>query len=290
MPALPVLNYDNARLLPESYTGTLITSKEIKGLELNAGRFTAESRKSAEGRDSGGLKSINVLGGSYKFTDQFTAALYASDVEDVLKKQYVGANYVFPISKDQSLTLDFNGYRTKLDNSYVREHNVTGDDNKIWSLAATFATGPHSFTLAHQRSTGDSNLGYAYGGYQKGQDRFGDGGSTIFLANSYWSDFNAEDERSWQLGYGLDFTAFGVPGLTYNVAYVRGDNITTSTSTGGTEREIFNQLKYVVQSGAAKDLSVKLRSSVLRVSQKSSEYNISGNEVRVFVEYPINVF
>jgi hypothetical protein len=42
-----------------------------------------------------------------------------------------------------------------------------------------------------------------------------------------WSDFNAEDERSWQLGYGLDFT--------------------TSTSEGGTEREIFNQFKYVVQ-------------------------------------------
>ncbi|WP_339491371.1 MULTISPECIES: OprD family porin [unclassified Pseudomonas] len=290
MPALPVLSYDNSRLLPESYTGTLITSKEIKGLELNAGRFTAESRKSAEGRDSGGLKSINVLGGSYQFTEQFKASLYASDVEDVLKKQYVNANYMFPLAKDQSLTLDFNGYRTKLDNSYVRENNVTGDDNKIWSLAATFATGPHSFTLAHQRSTGDSNLGYAYGGYQRGQNRVGDGGNTIYLANSYWSDFNAEDERSWQLGYGLDFTTFGVPGLTYNVAYVRGDNITTSTSEGGTEREIFNQFKYVVQSGPAKDLSVRLRSSVLRVSQKSSEYNVSGNELRVFVDYPINVF
>ncbi|SCY75975.1 MULTISPECIES: OprD family porin [unclassified Pseudomonas] len=290
MPALPVLSYDNSRLLPESYTGTLITSKEIKGLELNAGRFTAESRKSAEGRDSGGLKSINVLGGSYQFTEQFKASLYASDVEDVLKKQYVNANYVFPLAKDQSLTLDFNGYRTKLDNSYVRENNVTGDDNKIWSLAATFATGPHSFTLAHQRSTGDSNLGYAYGGYQRGQNRVGDGGNTIYLANSYWSDFNAEDERSWQLGYGLDFTTFGVPGLTYNVAYVRGDNITTSTSEGGTEREIFNQFKYVVQGGPAKDLSVRLRSSVLRVSQKSSEYNVSGNELRVFVDYPISVF
>ncbi|WP_055128604.1 OprD family porin [Pseudomonas mediterranea] len=290
MPALPVLSYDNSRLLPESYTGTLITSKEIKGLELNAGRFTAESRKSAEGRDSGGLKSINVLGGSYQFTEQFKASLYASDVEDVLKKQYVNANYVFPLAKDQSLTLDFNGYRTKLDNDYVRENNVTGDDNKIWSLAATFATGPHSFTLAHQRSTGDSNLGYAYGGYQREQNRVGDGGNTIYLANSYWSDFNAEDERSWQLGYGLDFSTFGVPGLTYNVAYVRGDNITTSTSEGGTEREIFNQLKYVVQNGPAKDLSVRLRSSVLRVSQKSSEYNVSGNELRVFVDYPINVF
>ncbi len=231
-----------------------------------------------------------MLGGSYQFTEQFKAALYASDVEDVLKKQYVNANYVFPFDKDQSLSLDFNGYRTKLDDSYVRESGATGDDNKIWSLAATFVTGPHSFTLAHQRSTGDSNLGYAYGGYQKDQGRVGDGGNTIYLANSYWSDFNAEDERSWQLGYGLDFRAFGIPGLSYNVAYVRGDNITTSTSEGGTEREIFNQFKYVVQSGPAKDLSVKVRSSILRVSQKSSEYNVSGNELRVFVDYPINIF
>ncbi|MFL1516583.1 OprD family porin [Pseudomonas prosekii] len=290
MPELPVLNYDNSRLLPESYTGTLITSKEVKGLVLNAGHFTAESRKSAEGRDSGGLKSINVLGGSYQFTEQFKAAVYASDVEDVLKKQYVNANYVLPFNKEQSLTLDFNGYRTKLDNSYVRENGVTGDDNKIWSLAATFATGAHSFTLAHQRSTGDSNLGYAYGGYQRGQNRVGDGGNTIYLANSYWSDFNAEDERSWQLGYALDFSTYGIPGLSYNFAYVRGDNITTSTSEGGTEREIFNQFKYVVQNGPAKDLSVRLRSSVLRVSQKSSEYNVSGNELRVFVDYPINIF
>jgi hypothetical protein len=292
MPALPVLNYDSSRLLPESYTGTLITSKEIDGLELNAGRFTAESRKSAEGRDSGGLKSINVLGGSYQFSEQLSAALYASDVEDVLKKQYVNLNYVFPLASDQSLTLDFNGYRTKLDKAYSQLTAVAaeGQDNNIWSLAATYTLGAHSFTLAHQRSTGDSLLGYPYGGYQNAGTRPGDGGNTIYLANSYWSDFNAEDERSWQLGYGLDFSSFGVPGLSYNVAYVRGDNITTATSTGGSEHELFNQFKYVVQSGSAKDLSVKLRSSFLSVSQKSSAYNVGGNEVRVFVDYPISVF
>ena len=290
MPALPLLNYDNSRLLPESYTGTLITSKEIEGLELNAGHFTAESRKSAEGRDSGGLKGIDILGGSYQFTKQFKAALYASDVDEVLKKQYLNLNYVFPIASDQSLTLDFNGYRTQLDRGYAQAQGAQGRDNRIWSLAATYALGAHSFTIAHQSSTGGSLLGYPYGGYQKDQGRIGDGGNTINLANSYWSDFNAADERSWQLGYGLDFGAFGVPGLTYNVAYVRGDNITTSTSTGGTEREFFNQVKYVVQSGPAKDLSVKLRSSILRVSEKSSEYNVSGNEVRVYVDYPISVF
>ncbi|CAG8869718.1 Porin D [Pseudomonas fluorescens] len=289
MPSLPVLQHDDARLLPESFTGTLITSKEIKGLELNAGRFTQEARKSAEGRDSGGLKSINVFGGSYKFTENLSAALYTSDVEDVLKKHYLGVNYVHPISDEQSLTLDFNGYKTSIDSQYEREAGLTGDSNTIWSLAATYAFGPHSVTVAHQRSTGDT--GYNYGWYQN-RGGVGDGGSTIYLANSYWSDFNAEDERSWQIGYGLDFSAFGVPGLSYKVAYVRGDNINTHGFGEGKEREIFNQVQYVVQEGAAKDLSVKVRSSILRTSEsvRQNGYNDDGNEVRVFVEYPISIF
>ena len=290
MPTLPVLQYDDGRLLPESFTGTLITSKEIQGLELNAGRFTQEARKSAERRDGGGLKSINVLGGSYKFTDNFTASLYTADNEDVMKKHYLGMNYVYPIAADQSLTLDFNGYKSKLDKKLINKLGMReGDrDNTIWSLAATYAYGPHSVTIAHQRSTGDT--GYNYGGYQNDRG-FGDGGSTIYLANSYWSDFNAEDERSWQIGYGLDFGAFGVPGLTYKVAYVRGDNINTHGNGEGKEREIFNQLRYVVQEGPAKDLSVKLRSSFLRTSRNVADFYMDdGNEVRVFVEYPISIF
>ncbi|MCP6043091.1 hypothetical protein NL354_30035, partial [Klebsiella pneumoniae] len=30
--------------------------------------------------------------------------------------------------------------------------------------------------------------------------------------------------------------------------------------------------------------------SVLRVSSNASDYNVSGNEVRFYVEYPFNVF
>lgn len=289
MPSLPVLQYDDARLLPESFTGTLITSKEIKGLELNAGRFTQEARKSAEGRDSGGLKAINVLGGSYRFNDSFSGSLYTSQVEDVLRKHYLGLNYVHAIADDQSLTLDFNGYKTDINNKYVKTANLTGDRNTIWSLAATYAFGPHALTLAHQRSTGST--GYNYGWYQN-RGGVGDGGSSIYLANSYWSDFNAEDERSWQIAYDLDFSTLGVPGLTYKVAYVRGDNINTHGFGEGKEREIFNQVRYVVQDGPAKDLSVKLRSSFLRTSdsvRQNGNYNDDGNEVRVFVEYPISI-
>ncbi|WP_155295911.1 OprD family porin [Pseudomonas gelidaquae] len=289
-PAVPVLQYDSSRLLSETYTGTSIVSKEIAGLQLDAGHFTKEARKSAEGTDSGRLKSIDYIGGSYKFTESLSAALYASDMQDVLKKQYVNVNYVLALPEKQSLTFDFNGYKTKLDRSFALENQGDADarDNKIWSLGATWAVGPHSFTVAHQRSTGDT--GYLYGGYRNAGG-IGDGGNTILLANSYWSDFNGKDERSWQAGYGLDFSAFGVPGLTYNIAYVRGTNIDDGTNRGrGTEREIFNQFKYVVQSGPAKDLSLRARASWLRVSSNASEYNVGGNEIRLFADYPINVF
>lgn len=57
MPAVPVLQYDNSRLLSETYTGTSIVSKEIKGLELQGGYFTKEAQKGAEGTDSGNLKT-----------------------------------------------------------------------------------------------------------------------------------------------------------------------------------------------------------------------------------------
>ena len=289
MPALPVLMYDNSRLMPESFTGTLLTSKEIDGLELNVGRFTEESRKSAEARNSGGLKSINVFGGSYKFTERFSASLYGSEMKDELRKQYLGMTYALPLDDKQSLTFDFNGYRTHVDSGYARDVlKVDGTDNKIWSLATTYAFGAHSLVLAYQSSTGE--IGYPYGGYRNAGG-VGDGGNTILLANSYWSDFNAKDERSWQLGYGFDFGAVGIPGLTYNIAYVRGTNIDDGSGRGrGTEREIYNQAKYVVQSGPVKDLSVRLRGSWLRVSNNASDYNVGGNEVRVFVDYPISIF
>jgi hypothetical protein len=293
MPEFPVLSYDNSRLLPEYYTGTLLTSKEIEGLEVNLGRFTGESRKSANGRDSGRLKNLDVWGLAYQFTENFKGSYYGTNIEDVLDRHYVNLNYVLDLQNEQSLTLDFQDYYSEFDNRFGTELNAGTDGsqskkNNIWSLAATYTIGAHSFTLAHQRSTGDS--GYNYGGYQS-KGSVGDGGTSIWLANSYWSDFNGEDERSWQVAYAVDLGEYGVPGLNFRTAYVRGDNINDRSGRGdGTEREIFNQVQYVVQSGPAKDLNLRVRSSILRVSNNVSNYNVSGNELRLIVDYPVSIF
>lgn len=279
-PSLPVLAYDDSRLLPQSFTGTLITSNEIEGLELNAGRFTADSPMGDSARDPNRLKSIDVLGGSYQFNDDLSVALYHSDLEDQYKRYYANANYTLALAAEQALNFDFNIYRTKYDNGSTAAQafggDGQGDRNTIWSLAAKYSVGAHAFIVAHQRSSGDA--GFAYD--------FGDGGSSIYLANSYYSDFNLKDENSWQASYELNFSEYGVPGLRYKFAYVRGDNIDTGSDNEGTEREIFNQVSYTVQNGPAKDLSLRLRNSIYR---SSTDVGPDLNEIRAFVEYPLSI-
>lgn len=279
LPALPVLAYDDGRLLPETFEGTMITSTEIEGLELNVGRFTAQNAMNQSGRDSyddGILKSINVYGGSYAVSDDLSVAYYHSDLEDAYKRHYANVNYSLALSEEQSLGFDFNVYKSDYDSQFGN-----GGDNTIWSLATTYSVGAHSFILAHQRNTGSQ--GFDYG--------VGDGGGAIFVANSFLSDFNQEDERSWQASYELDFATYGVPGLSFKTAYIWADNITSRDdgdiiATDGKEHELFNQVRYTVQSGAAKDLSFRLRSSVLR---GNSEVGTDTNEVRFYVNYPLSV-
>lgn len=268
--ASPVFSTDDSRILPEVATGTYLVSNEIEGLELSAGRFTAMSSQTATGRDTlseGGntIKSANIFGANYSFTDNLSAGLHHSDVEDFFKKTYVNVNYNLPLAEDQALNFDLNGYKTKGDGQ-----ELAGDvDNKIWSLAAAYSLGAHTFTVAHQRASGDNS--YYYGV---------DGGGTIWLANSVqYSDFNQEDEKSWQARYDLNMASYGVPGLSFMTRYIRG-----TAADNYTERELDIEAKYVIQEGAAKDLSFRIRNAFYRDNAQGDV-----NDFRLIVEYPLSV-
>lgn len=276
--ASPVFSTDDSRILPEVATGTYLVSNEIDGLELSAGRFTAMSSQTGTSRDDingkgeAGLKYANIVGASYSFTDDLSAAFHASDVEDYWKKYYGNVNYNLALAEEQALNFDFNIYKTDYDKTYT---NTTSDqDNTIWSLAAAYSMGAHTFTLAHQRSTGDR--GYDYGV---------DGGGTVWLANSVqFSDFNAKDEKSWQARYDINMASFGVPGLSFMTRYIRGTDMDVAAGNNEKERELDIEAKYVIQEGAAKDLSFRVRQAFYR---NSFEGDL--NDFRLIVEYPLSV-
>ncbi len=281
--ALPVFSTDDARLLPETAQGGLITSSEIDGLELNVGRFTALSAKSEADHDSVGLDEINLVGGTYAFSESLSSSLYYSDVQDAFDKIYGNVNYNMALDADQSLAFDFNIYQT----DYESEYTSTGsdEDNTIWSLAATYGVGAHKFTAAYQKSHG----GYINAaGTPVGYDYGVDGGGTIWLGNSVqYSDFYYKDEQSWQVRYDLDMTSYGVSGLSFMTRYVSGSNIDMGAgNSDAEEREWDMEAKYVFQDGPAKDLSLRVRQAFYNAT------NGLGNDLsdtRLIVEYPLSI-
>ena len=294
--ASPVFATDDSRLLPEVAEGTLLTSKEIKGLELSAGRFTALSAQTGMGHDTvGGIADengnhgegisggINIFGASYAFTDNFTGAIAASDAEEYFKKYYVNLNYTLPINDEQSLNFDLNGYKTKGDDRGdlvdAIGDGTLGVDNNLWSLAAAYSIGAHKFTLAYQQSSGDN--AYYYGV---------DGNSTIFVSNSIQiSDFVGREEKSYQARYDLNMATYGVPGLSFMTRYVMGDNIKTNGLGEGKENEWNIESKYVVQEGPAKDLSFRARFANYRANGAYANYSRDNYDTRLIIEYPLNI-
>ncbi|MGE8468433.1 MAG: OprD family porin [Pseudomonas putida] len=283
--AMPVFATDDSRLLPEVAEGGLITSNEIDGLTLNAGHFTAMNAQAQTFHDSLNLTEANIFGGTYAVTDSLSTSIYYSRVEDHFRKWYGNINWALPISDKQGLVFDFNIYDTKSigDNrtgAFVSKSDGSNElDNIAASLSGAYNIGAHTFTLAYQKVSGDGD--YAYGV---------DGGGTVFLANSIArSDFNAEDEKSWQARYDLNFAEFGVPGLTFMTRYARGTGATTRTTDNGKEWERDIDVKYVMQSGPAKDLSFRVRQATYRSSDGVYYGSSSIDELRLIVEYPLSI-
>ncbi|EMJ3195436.1 OprD family outer membrane porin [Acinetobacter baumannii] len=265
---LPMLASNTARLVPEYFTGTLLTSHEIKDLEVVAGKFTKNQYSDQIATDQNGLDRAVVWGAKYKFDDQISGSYYGVDVKDKLDRHYVNVNYKQPLANDSSLTYDFSGYHTKFDKG----------------ANLSYATGPHSVMLAYQQNSG--NIGYNYGVNQ-------DGGQSVYLPNSYLSDFIGNDEKSAQIQYSLDFGKLGVlPGLNWTTAYVYGWDIKTSNGADDSnESEFFNQVKYTVQSGFAKGSSLRLRNSIYRADNAyTTDYMPDTNEWRIFLDIPVTLF
>ncbi|WP_180163393.1 OprD family outer membrane porin [Acinetobacter sp. YH12069] len=287
---LPVLASNTARMVPEYFTGVLAKSREIENLELVAGKFTENQYSDQINTDGRHLDNAIVWGAKYKFNDQLNASYYGLDSEDALERHYINANYTLPLAEKRSLNVDFNGYHTEWDeqagtySSTIGNKNVDGRSNSIWSLAGTLNQGAHSVMLAYQQNTG--NTGYDYG-------ENADGAQSIYVANSYLSDFVGNHEKSAQVQYNLNFTDYGVPGLNWTSAFVYGWDIKVNNSAKeGQEREFFNQVKYTVQSGFAKEASLRVRHSYYRASDNYQAGNYIGdtNEWRLFLDIPVKLF
>lgn len=287
----PIFSSSDSRLLPETATGLLVTSQEIKQLTLQLGHFTAAADRNANSTnndmvinyaDPNAKKGsyFNFIGGDYKLAEGFKLTSYLGQYQDNWYTYYLGSNYRLALTEQESLTFDMNLYHNHdYGKAYAGKIN-----NTTWSTMVSYQMGYQQVAIGYQRVEGDTPFDYVSRG-------------AIWLNNAaQLSDFNAPNERSWQLAYQLDLGIVDLKGLFFNVAYIRGSHIDGSKlgkqsaytwlgyGKGGKHWERDMALHYVVQEGKAKDLKISLRYNVHRANKAQAELNT--DQLRLAVEYP----
>ena len=292
-PSTPVVAAGDSRLLPESFTGVTATNTSIEGLTVQGGRLHAMSQPASSNmRDNfatfyaGPVNSpwVGYFGGDYNLNKNVTLSLYSSRLKDAWNQYYAGTGLNYSLSNELSVFGGLNYYK-----AVDEGKKLLGDfDNNIWSGKVGVKYGAHTLALSHQRNNGNNDFDYL---------RQSD---SIFLDNSIqYSDFNSPKERSWMVRYDLDMTSYGVPGLSFMTRYGRGtdadySNANTTymrrdadgnplTDQKRWERDI--EVKYVVQTGTLKDMSLRLRQANTRATTFESDLD----EVRVIIEYPLAI-
>ncbi|MDN7140572.1 OprD family porin [Pseudomonas sp. JQ170] len=304
-PNLPILVANDGRLLPQTFEGGTIQSKEIDSLTLNAGQLTHAMGRASSNRTglsvAGATQDSNKFqfaGGDWKVTKDLTLQYYYSNLEDFYKQHFLGLVHVLPIAEDQSFKTDIRyfdsssdgkngeaGYAFNNNSGYAK--NAGEVDNKTWSAMFTYSLGGHAFLLGHQQIGDDGgfvwlNQGNVVDGNGRNE---GAGGSSFYLfTDSMINQFARAGENTTFGQYSYDFARLGVPGLKTSISYLRGDDIRSRT--GGSdysEWERDARVDYVIQEGTLKGLGASLRHGVYRGG--GSEASPDQDQTRLIFNY-----
>lgn len=276
LPDIPLLRYDDGRLLPQTFRGAMLDSREIAGLGLQAGQYRSVSlRNSSDMQDLSAWAAPGVTsdgftyaGAEYRFNQQRTLiGAWHAQLEDIYQQSYFNLLHKQPVG-DWVLGANL-GYFIDKDDGQARIGEIRS--RTAYALLSASTAG-HTLYLGLQKVSGDSPWMSVYGssGRTLGNDMFN-------------GNFSNADERSWQVRYDYNFAAMGVPGLLAMVRYGHGENATTKAGSNGKEWERDTEVGYTFQSGSLKNLSVRVNNATNRRS-----FNSDFDQTRVIVSYPLS--
>ncbi|MDH1145439.1 OprD family porin [Pseudomonas mosselii] len=272
LPKTPVLVYNDARLLPQTYQGTQLTSTDIDGLSLTAGHL--DKFKLRDSSDSTGLYldgysgnasgDFSYVGADYAVGKPLRLSYFHARLDGFYRQDFAGLVHDLPLAGGV-LTSDLRYFRSR-DSGAAHGGAI---DNDLYSGQLAYAHSGHTVGAGYQVLDGEAGLPYI-------------SGATVYsFSNVGIGKFIEEQEKTWMASYAYNFAAAGVPGLTFMTRYLSGDNGRAGEA-GIKEWERDAELAYVVQGGPLKGLGVRLRNYVYR-----SDFARGRDSNRVYLTYDI---
>lgn len=289
-PQLPLLASNYSRLFPQWFNGAQLVSKDLDNLVLTLLQVDATKLRDStdyedltamaqQGAYSATVSSTRLyyLGADYQPIKNLTLSLHGSQLDDLFRRDYAGFKYRTGVGPGEAFT------EWRWFNAQEQGRALLGEvDNQTLSTHFGYSFTGHTLSGGYQKVSGDT--AYAYVG----------GTDTYLFSEQQVSTFALANERAWMVRYDYNFAALGIPGLTFNVRYVKGDQVDPqriATAKGrslaarggeGEEWERTTDVIYVVQSGALKNLSLRWRNASMR-----SNFADAADENRVIVGYVV---
>jgi hypothetical protein len=277
IPSLPTLRPNDGMILPQSFEGALVTSKDLPGFVVTAGQL-----QQVKGRNDTSYEDITLNNKNNRFTrnapgehltlggfdrqlgDEAKFSYHYAELSDVYSQHFVGLVASHPLGSG-TVGADLRLF-TSEDQGAARGGKI---DNQTLNGMVSYAVDGHKVSAGYQQMSGSSAFPYIEG-------------SDAYLVNfAQIGDFAEAKERSWQARYDFDFEHLGIPGLTVMSRYISGDNAQVPGVAGkGQEWERNTEVKYVIQSGTFKDLGLRLRNATYR-----SSFARDADETRILLTY-----
>ncbi|MNZ58690.1 Porin-like protein NicP precursor [compost metagenome] len=271
MPRIPVLVYNDGRLLPQTFRGTQIEYSGIRDLYLHSGHLDKFKQRNStdsvdiypQGYTGSKGTDFDFAGATYKFTPTLSVTWYYGEMREFYRQQFFGLVHKLPMGSG-SLTSDLR-YFISGDAGEARNGAVDAD---MFSGLFTYRLGGHALGLGYQKVSGDTALPYT-------------SVSTVYsFSNAGVGKFIQAGEQTWMLRYDYDFAAF-VPGLSLMTRYYKGEN---GEYKGHETREWESDtnLRYVIQSSAFQGVGIEVRKATYR-----STYASDRDNYRLYLTYDI---
>src|SRR5690606_6907912 len=274
MPKLPIVSAGDSRLLPQVFTGGMITSQEIDGLTLNGGQLREVNQRNFTHRAditatnvAGESDRYNFAGGDYKFNGgNTTVGLWYGELDDIYDQKLYNLIHVQPIG-DWKLGSNL-AYFASQDNGRKLGGKL---DNDLTSVNLWAGIGAHTFRVGYQKVGGDNAFPFL-------------AETDPYIVNYIQIlDFTRKDEKACQARYDVNFASYGIPGLTAFVRYVTGDGFDGVGGASGKQWERDVDISYIIQEGPLKNLGVRWRNAMVRSNAAIGDLD----ENRLIVSYTI---
>ena len=281
LPKMPTLQFSNSRLLPQTFEGWQLQSKDIERLTVSFGEISRVVQRDVSGSSDLALNNKNGrFGGSpssdhlhfgsldYALTPTTQISYHHGQLSDIYRQHFVGMQHTLALGTGK-LKSDLR-YFNNSESGQARAGDI---DNQVYNAMFTYSLAGHALGVGYQQMRGDDGFTYV-------------NGATPYLTNFLQlNDFAGPDERSWQARYDYDFSKVGIPGLTFMTRYVRGSGIDLTNGGSGNEWERNTDLAYAFVEGPLKNLKVTWRNAAYRAN-----FTRGMDENRLILSYALPIW